>query len=127
MKASQHIDTLIQGLSDWRGVTLSHIRTLILTTDPEIVEEWKWMGSPCWYRYGMICVANAHKDKVKLTFPHGASLPDPDRLFTNSLQGSAWRAIDLHKGDTVNELSFQMLIRSAISYNDAHPPAKKRT
>ncbi len=95
MNPSERIDQLIAGLTDWRGKTLASIRKSILEADREIIEEWKWMGSPVWSRDGIIAVANAHKDKVKLTFAHGAHLPDPDKLFNAGLGGNAWRAIDL--------------------------------
>ena len=94
MTPTEQIDRLIAGLLDWRGATLASIRQTILAADPEIIEEWKWMGSPVWSRDGMIAVGNAHKDKVKLTFSHGASLPDPDKLFNAGLNGKVWRAID---------------------------------
>jgi len=115
--ASALIDELIAELTDWRGKTLASIRKRILEADPEIIEEWKWMGSPVWSRDGMIAVGNAHKDKVKLTFSHGASLPDPDKLFNAGLKGNAWRAIDLFEGDKVNERALKNLVRAAIVYN----------
>jgi hypothetical protein len=115
--ASARIDELIAKLTDWRGKTLASVRKSILTTDPEIIEEWKWMGSPVWSRDGMIAVGNAHKDKVKLTFSHGASLPDPDKLFNAGLGGSMWRAIDLFEGDKINERALKTLVRDAIAYN----------
>ena len=94
MNPSKRIDQLIAGITDWRGKTFASIRKSILEADREIIEEWKWMGSPVWSRDGMIAVANAHKGKVKLTFAHGASLPDPDKLFNAGLEGNARRAID---------------------------------
>jgi hypothetical protein len=115
--ASAVIDELIAKLTDWRGKTLASVRKSILAADPEIIEEWKWMGSPVWSRDGMIAVGNAHKDKVKLTFSHGASLPDPDKLFNAGLKGNAWRAIDLFEGDKVNERALKNLVRAAIDYN----------
>ena len=117
MNPSEHIDELIARLSDWRGHTLAGIRKSILQADRAIIEEWKWMGSPVWSRDGMIAVANAHKDKVKLTFSHGAKLPDPDRLFNAALEGNAWRAIDFFEGDKINERALKNLIRSAVEYN----------
>ena len=101
--AAALIDEMIAELTDWRGRTLASIRKSILGADPEIIEEWKWMGSPVWSRDGMIAVGNAHKDKVKITFSHGASLPDPEKLFNAGLGGNAWRAIDLFEGDKINE------------------------
>ncbi|MBP1873892.1 hypothetical protein J2Z19_003611 [Ensifer adhaerens] len=125
MNASEHIDQLIANTDDWRGKTLANVRKLILGTDKDIVEEWKWMGSPVWSRDGIIAVGNAHKDKVKLTFSHGASLPDPENLFNNGLNGKVWRAIDLFEGDEIDERAFQNLIRAAIDFNQAK--AKKKT
>jgi hypothetical protein len=117
MNPSERIDELIAELTDWRGKTLASIRKSILEADREIIEEWKWMGSPVWSRDGMIAVANAHKDKVKLTFSHGASLPDPDKLFNAGLGGNAWRAIDVFEGDRLNKRALQNLIRTAVDYN----------
>jgi hypothetical protein len=119
MNPSERIDQLIAELTDWRGKTFAGIRKAILAADPEIVEEWKWMGSPVWYRDGMIAVANAHKKWVKLTFAHGASLPDPDRLFNAGLEGNARRAIDFFEGDKINERALKNLIRAAIDYNQS--------
>ncbi|MGA2155887.1 MAG: DUF1801 domain-containing protein [Bryobacteraceae bacterium] len=117
MNPSERIDQLIAGLTDWRRKTLASIRKSILEADREIIEEWKWMGSPVWSRGGIIAVANAHKDKVKLTFAHGASLPDPDKLFNAGLQGNAWRAIDVFAGDKINERALKNLVRAAVDYN----------
>ena len=115
--ASALIDEKIRELGDWRGNTLAKVRDIIHQADPEIVEEWKWMGSPVWSRDGIIAVGNAHKDKVKLTFSHGASLPDPHKLFNAGLQGNAWRAIDLFEGDKVNVRALKNLVRAAVAYN----------
>jgi hypothetical protein len=117
MDPSQRIDQLIAGLTDWRGKTLASIRKSILAADPEIVEEWKWMGSPVWSRHGILAVGNAHKDKVKLTFAHGAHIPDPDKLFNAGLGGNEWRAIDLFEGDQIDQRALKNLVRSAIEYN----------
>jgi hypothetical protein len=117
MNPSERIDQLIGELTDWRGKTLASVRKIILEADPEIIEEWKWMGSPVWSRDGMIAVGNAHKDKVKITFSHGANLPDPDKLFNAGLGGNAWRAIDLLEGDKINERALKNLIRAAVDYN----------
>ena len=125
MTPSEQIDQLIAKLRDWRGKTLASIRKTILAADPEIAEEWKWMGSPVWSRHGMIAVANAHKDKVKLTFSHGASLEDPDKLFNAGLDGKVWRAIDVFEGDALNERALKNLIRAAIDYNRAKVKRKK--
>ena len=115
--ASELIDEMIAELTDWRGKTFAGMRKSILAADREIVEEWKWMGSPVWSRDGMIAVGNAHKDKVKLTFSHGARLPDPDKLFNAGLGGNAWRAIDFFEGDKINERALKSLVRAAIDYN----------
>ena len=115
--ASALIDQLIAKLTDWRGKTFAGIRKSILEADREIIEEWKWMGSPVWSHGGIIAVANAHKDKVKLTFSHGASLPDPDKLFNAGLKGNAWRAIDVFEGDKISESALKTLVRSAVDYN----------
>jgi hypothetical protein len=117
MNPSERIDQLIAGITDWRGKTFAGVRKCILGADREIVEEWKWMGSPVWYRDGMIAVANAHKGKVKLTFLHGAKLQDPDKLFNAGLEGNARRAIDFLEGDKINERALKRLIRAAIEYN----------
>jgi hypothetical protein len=117
MNPSERIDELIAGITDWRGKTFAGIREAILEADQEIVEEWKWMGSPVWYRDGMIAVANAHKGKVKLTFAHGARLADPDKLFNAGLEGNARRAIDFFEGDKINRRALKDLVRAAIEYN----------
>jgi hypothetical protein len=116
MNPSERIDQLIEGLTDWRGKTLASIRKIILEAGPEIIEEWKWMGSPVWSHAGIIAVGNAHKDKVKLTFSHGASLPDPDKLFNAGLGGNAWRAIDFFEGDKINERGLKNLVLGAVDY-----------
>jgi hypothetical protein len=117
MNPSERIDQLIAKLTDWRGKTFASIRKCILAADREIIEEWKWMGSPVWSRDGMIAVGNAHKDKVKVTFSHGASLADPDKLFNAGLDGKVWRAIDFFEGDQINERALKNLIRAAVEYN----------
>jgi hypothetical protein len=130
MNPSQYIDRLIERLPDWRGPMLAKVRKIILATDREIVEEFKWMGSPVWFRDGMIAVANAHKDKVKVTFMHGARLPDPDGLFNAGLGGGAWRAIDFLDGEKIDERALKKLVRAAIEFNQTqlkkNEPAKKR-
>jgi hypothetical protein len=117
MNPSERIDQLIAELTDWRGKTLARVRETILQGDREIIEEWKWMGSPVWSRDGIIAVGNAHKDKVKLTFDRGASLSDPDKLFNAGLEGNRWRAIDLFEGDKINERALKNLVRTAVDYN----------
>jgi hypothetical protein len=130
MNPSERVDQLIAGLTDWRGKTFASVRKSILEADPEIIEEWKWMGSPVWSHDGMIAVANAHKDKVKITFAHGASLPDPDKLFNAGLEGNARRAIDLFEGDKINARALQKLVRAAVDYNQTNlkknAPARTR-
>src|SRR4029078_5845231 len=114
---SDRVARLIGGITDWRGKTFARLRKTILEADPEIIEEWKWMGSPVWSRAGIIAVANAHKGKVKLTFMYGAKLADPKKLFNAGLEGNARRAIDFLEGDKVNERALKSLIRAAIEYN----------
>ncbi len=117
MNPSQRIDQLTASLKDWRGKTFAGIRKSILAADRGIIEDWKWMGSPVWSRDGMLAVANAHKGKVKLTFAHGAQLPDPDKLFNAGLEGNARRAIDFFEGDNINAHALKNLVRAAIHYN----------
>ena len=119
MSASDQIDQLIAGITDWRGKIFAGVRKAILGADREIIEEWKWMGSPVWSRDGIIAVGNAHKDKVKLTFSHGASLPDPDKLFNAGFGGKVWRAIDVFEGDKINAPALKNLVRAAIDYNQS--------
>jgi len=119
MKPSKLIDKYIADLTDWRGKMLANLRKIIRDADPEIIEEWKWMGTPVWSHNGLISVANAHKDKVKLTFAQGASLPDPDKLFNAGLEGNKWRAIDFHESDRINERALKNIIRAAVAYNRA--------
>jgi hypothetical protein len=129
LNPSQRIDQLIAGITDWRGDTFAGVRKAILGADPDIIEEWKWMGSPVWSRDGIIAVGNAHKGKVKLTFMYGAKLADPDKLFNAGLDGNARRAIDFLEGDKVNERALKKLIRAAIAYNQGNvkkAPAKKK-
>ena len=128
MDPSKRIDQLIAAIADWRGKIFAHVRKTILAADPDIVEEWKWMGSPVWSRDGIIAVANAHKGKVKLTFDKGARLPDPEKLFNAGLEGNQRRAIDFFEGDKVNERALKALVRAAIEYNQSRvrkAPAKK--
>jgi len=121
------IDEKIKQLEDWRGKTLAKVREIIREADREIVEEWKWLGSPAWSRDGIVAVGNAHKDKVKLTFSHGASLPDPDKLFNAGLGGNQWRAIDLFEGDKINERALKNLVRAAVEYNQIKLRTKAST
>jgi hypothetical protein len=125
MNASEHIDEMIAAIPDWRGKTFAAMRKAILEADGEIVEEWKWRGSPVWSRDGIIAVANPHKGKVKLTFHHGASLPDPDKLFNAGLDGHMWRSIDFFEDDKVNVRALRNLIRAAVAHNQAKKKKKK--
>jgi hypothetical protein len=118
--ASERIDAKIASLTDWRGERLAELRKLILEVDPEVTEDWKWMGTPVWSNHGMYVLANAHKDKVKLTFFHGARLEDPQQLFNAGLDGGKWRAIDLFAGDRIDKRALKALLREAIAYNKAH-------
>ena len=115
MNPSELIDKYISGLTDWRGKTFSEMREIIRNTDPEIIEEWKWMGTPVWSLNGILAIANAHKDKVKLTFPQGASLPDPSKIFNAALEGNKWRAIDFFDGDKINAAALRKLVQAAIA------------
>lgn len=124
MDPSERIDKLIASLTDWRGKTLASVRKTILEADGEIIEEWKWMGSPVWSRDGIIAVGNAHKDKVKLTFAHGAALADPDKLFNAGMGGNVWRAIDLFEGDTIRARALKNLVQAAVDYNQIKPKKK---
>src|SRR6478735_12431208 len=119
MTPTERIDALIAELTDWRGKIFANVRKAILAADREIIEEWKWMGSPVWSRDGMIAVANAHKKKVKITFSHGAKLANPDKLFNAGLGGNLWRAIDFFEGDKVNTGALKNLVRAAIDYNQS--------
>jgi hypothetical protein len=117
MKASEEIDNLIAKNSDWRGAVLAKLRKTILETDPEIVEEWKWMGSPVWELNGIICVGNIFKNKVQLVFMNGAKLNDPDKLFNAGLEGNQRRVIDFFEEDQIKEISLKTLVRAAIDFN----------
>lgn len=113
---SRLIDERIAELGGWRGETLARVRALIRQADPQVVEEWKW-SVPVWSRDGIICTGEAYKAAVKLTFPKGASLKDPARLFNSSLEGNVRRAIDIREGDAIDEAAFKALIRAAIAAN----------
>ena len=126
MRASDRIDERIADLRDWRGARLAEIRKLIHEVDPEVVEEWKWMGTPVWSHEGMYALANAHKDKVKLTFFHGAQIPDPKKLFNAGLPGNKWRAIDFREGDKVDKTALKALLREAVAYNTKHSVPKSK-
>jgi hypothetical protein len=122
--ASRLIDQRIRDLGGWRGETLARMRALILAADPEMTEEWKWMGTPVWSHHGIVCTGEAYTKVVKLTFARGASVPDPSRLFNSSLEGNTRRAIDIHEGEKVDAGAFKALVKAAVSLNG--PPAKKR-
>ena len=113
------IDRLIARVGDWRAERIEQIRRVMLVADREIVEEFKWMGTPTWSHFGIVAIANPHTGKVKVTFPHGAHLPDPKKLFNAGLGGKEWRAIDLFETDVVDEKALGELIRAAVSYNRA--------
>jgi hypothetical protein len=126
---SKLIDARIEELDDWRGETLSRLRSLIKKADPGVVEEWKW-GIPVWSHHGIICTGETYKSVVKLTFAKGASLDDPKKLFNSSLEGNTRRAIDVREGEKVNEASFKALIREAVALNKssvvARPKSRRR-
>jgi hypothetical protein len=126
--ASELISKRIAELADWRGKTLARMRKLIKEADADVVEEWKWMGTPVWSHDGIICTGESYKATVKLTFARGASLKDPARLFNSSLEGNVRRAIDIHEGEQVNAAAFKALVREAITLNSAAKakPRKKR-
>jgi len=125
--ASVRISERIAGLGDWRGKTLGRMRKLIKEADPDVVEEWKWMGTPIWSHDGIICTGESYKNVVKLTFSKGASLKDPARLFNSSLDGNVRRAIDIHEGEEVDESAFTALVRHAVALNNSgtSKPSKK--
>src|SRR3954471_21084379 len=125
--ASQLISQRIAELGDWRGETLRRMRELIRQADPDVVEEWKWMGTPVWSHDGIICTGESYKKVVKLTFAKGASLQDPARLFNSSLDGNTRRAIDIHERDAVDASAFKALVREAVAFNSSgkSKPAKK--
>jgi hypothetical protein len=125
------IDARIKALGDWRGETLSRMRTLIKEADPDVVEEWKWVkatnpGTPVWSHDGIICTGESYKSTVKLTFAKGASLKDPAKLFNSSLDGNLRRAIDIHEGETIDAGAFKALIRSAVALNTSGGKAKPK-
>jgi hypothetical protein len=115
--ASALIDQRIESLGDWRGEVLAKVRRLVHDADPEVVEEWKWMGTPIWSHAGIICTGETYKSIVKMTFARGAALKDPTRLFNSSLDGNARRAIDIHEGERLDEAALKALIRAAVALN----------
>ena len=122
--ASELISKRIAELGDWRGETLSRMRKLIKEADPDVVEEWKWMGTPVWSHHGIVCTGEAYTKVVKLTFARGARIPDPSRLFNSSLEGNTRRAIDIHEGEKVDAGAFKTLVKAAVTRNGQS--AKKR-
>jgi hypothetical protein len=114
---SELIDARIRELDDWRGETLARVRALVKQADPDVVEEWKWRGTPVWSHDGIICTGETYKSVVKMTFAKGASLEDPTGLFNSSLEGNVRRAIDFHEGDKIDEQALQALVRSAVALN----------
>ncbi len=122
---SERISNRIAELGDWRGETLARIRQLIHEADPEVEEEWKWMGTPVWSHAGILCTGEHYKKVVKLTFHKGAALPDPAGLFNASLEGNARRAIDIQEGVAIDEEAFKALIQAAIALNQSKPPRKR--
>jgi len=119
LPASELISKKIAELGDWRGATLGTMRKLIKEADPDVVEEWKWMGTPVWSHDGIICTGESYKSVVKLTFAKGASLKDPARLFNSSLDGKVRRAIDIHEAEVVDAFAFKALVRQAIDVNSS--------
>jgi hypothetical protein len=124
--ASALIDARIKELGDWRGKMLARVRSIIHQADPQIVEEWKYMGVPIWSHAGMVCTGETYKTVVKLTFAKGASLKDPSRLFNSSLEGNVRRAIDIREGEALNEAALKALIREAVAFNVAGQAKKKK-
>jgi hypothetical protein len=124
--ASQLISKRIAELGDWRGETLSRMRKLIKDADPDVVEEWKWMGTPIWSHEGIICTGESYKKVVKLTFAKGASLKDPAGLFNSSLEGNVRRAIDIHEGEEVDASAFKTLVRQAVALNSSGKSKRPR-
>jgi len=122
--AAELISRRIVELGDWRGETLNRMRKLIKEADPDVLEEWKWMGTPVWSHDGIICTGESYKKVVKLTFAKGASLKDPARLFNSNLDGNVRRAIDIHEGEEVDASAFKTLVRQAIALNGAGKAAK---
>jgi len=127
--ASASIDARIKELGDWRGKMLAKVRKIVLAADPEIVEEWKWMGTPVWSHGGLVCTGETYKSVVKMTFSRGAELKDPAKLFNSSLEANVRRAIDIHEGDKIDEAALKDLVRAAVALNlegkRKQPPRRK--
>ena len=124
--ASELISKRIAELGDWRGETLGRMRKLIKEADPDVVEEWKWMGTPVWSHDGIICTGESYKAVVKLTFAKGAALKDPRRLFNSSLEGNTRRAIDIREGEDVDASAFKALVRQAVAFNGFSKSSKRK-
>jgi hypothetical protein len=124
--ASALIDEKIKELADWRGKTLARVREIIHEADPEILDEWKWMGTPVWSHGGIVCTGETYKNVVKMTFARGAALKDPAGLFNSSLDGNVRRAIDIHEGEKVDEAALKALIRAAVALNLKSKPKSRR-
>ncbi len=128
--ASQSIDRKIKELGDWRGKTLANVRRIIHEADPQIIEEWKWRGTPVWSHDGIVCTGETYKSVVKMTFAKGAALEDPARLFNSSLDGNVRRAIDIHEGEEIDEAALKALVRAAVALNrekKARPKAPRNS
>ncbi len=124
--AAERITERIRELGDWRGERLAQVRALIHDADPDVIEEWKWMGTPVWSHDGVVCTGESYRTVVKLTFAKGASLRDPNKLFNASLDGNTRRAIDLRETDRLDGAAFRALFLEAVAYNQAHPPKRRR-
>ncbi len=124
--ASQLIDQRIRDLGGWRGETLARMRALILEADPEMIEEWKWRGTPVWSHHGIVCTGETYTKVVKLTFARGAWIADPSRLFNSSLEGNTRRAIDIHEGEKVDARAFKELLKAAVAQNGPRAPRGSR-
>jgi hypothetical protein len=127
LNPSKRIDKEIADHTDWRGKKLAEIRKIILDADKEIVEEWKWMGTPTWSHGGLVCVANIHTNMVKVTFYQGAHIQDPEKLFNAGLEGNMWRAINYFEGDKIKKRGFTNLVRASVALNLAKTKSKKNT
>jgi hypothetical protein len=123
---AQLIDARIEELGDWRGETLSRLRTLVKEADPEVIEEWKWRGVPVWSHDGIICTGETYKSVVKMTFAKGAALKDPSRLFNSSLEGNTRRAIDFREGEKIDERALKTLVRAAVTLNKSRTSSRAR-
>jgi hypothetical protein len=124
--AAQRITERIRELGDWRGERLAQVRALIHEADPDVVEEWKWKGTPVWSHHGIVCTGESYKQVVKLTFAKGASLGDPNKLFNSSLDGNVRRAIDIKEHEELDAAAFRALYLEAVAYNRDHPPGRRK-